>query len=175
VWDAGLQRLVWPLAGSHAQIVGDLGKVQLAQLATTTSVESSKPHLSTQKGFTAAQAIPYASTVVHEMRYSTAELGQRRQLGDVSVYTGAMLGGSFESQAFESRARPAGLVRGRPAIYIEVRGRYGTLAWERVPGEVNLIGFSGASRKPHAVEVLRSLADHGKVLTPAQWLTPARG
>jgi hypothetical protein len=169
LWDPVLRRLVWPLAGSHAQIIGDLGPATLANLARSIAVVGGKPHLRARGGYTAVSTIPYASTVVHEMRYVTAALGQVGTLGEGSLYTGAMSGASFESAALEAHARSAGSVRGRPAIYFEVAGRFGTLAWQPAPGQVSYIGFSGASIRPDAVEALRALANRGKALTPSQW------
>jgi hypothetical protein len=173
VWNSGEQLLVWPLAGSHAQIVGDLGQARLADLAMSIRIGRGEPHLTALNGFTTAATIPYRSSVVHEMRYSTADLG-RSELGEGLIYTGALSGASFESQVFEARARPAGLVRGRPAVYAEAKGRNGTLAWEPAPGEVAYIGFSGPPAPAGTIEVLRALADQGRALTPAQWQTKDR-
>jgi hypothetical protein len=176
VWNPGVQRLVWPLAGSHAEIVGDLGRAKLTDLAMGITVEAGKPHLLAHDGYDAVATIPYLPTVVHEMRYSTGELGQGSRLGDRSVYTGVVSGAAFESQAFEARAKSAGLVRGRQAIYSDVGGHYSTLAWERVPGEVTYIGFSGdqTTLSEPNIEALRALADKGRVLTPEQWLAKDR-
>jgi hypothetical protein len=173
-WNPDLQLLVWPIGGSHAQIVGDLGLTELTRLAMNITVEDGKAHLTAKNGFAAAATVTYRSTVVHEMRYSTVDLGQVRALGDGLVYTGAMSGASFESQVFEARAKPAGLVRGWPAIYAEVKGRNGTLAWEPAPGEVVYIGFSGSPARADTLEALRDLADKGRSLTPSQWETKDR-
>ncbi|MEP7193069.1 MAG: hypothetical protein ABI903_09415 [Actinomycetota bacterium] len=174
VWNAGAQLLVWPLAGLHAQIVGDLGQARLADLAMSIRIERGEPHLAASNGFATAATIPYRPTVVHEMRYGTADLGQRSELGDGLLYTGVLQGASFESQVLEARAEPAGLVRGRPAVYAEAKGRNGTLAWEPAPGEVAYIGFSGPPAPAGSIEVLRALADQGRALTPAQWQTKDR-
>ena len=178
VWSPGAQQLVWPLAGSHAQIVGDVGQTQLADLAMRITVETGRPHLAEPDGFAAGYGSLATTThlppVVHEMRYSTKDLGQESRFGDGLVYTGLMSGASLESQAFEARAKPAGFVRGYPAIYSDVPGGNGTLAWESAPGEVTYIGFSGSAtlagaKQADAIEALRGLADSGRPLTPAQW------
>jgi hypothetical protein len=49
-------------------------------------------------------------------------------------------GASFETLAFEAHAKPAGLVRGKPAIFSDVPSGDGALAWESGPGEVTYIG-----------------------------------
>jgi hypothetical protein len=169
VWRPDEQVLVWPLAGSHAQIVGDLGQAELADLAMTITVAAGKPHLPALDGFTAAPTITYRPPVVHEMRYGTNDLGHASTLGGGLVHTGVMSGAEFESMAFESHAKPAGFVRGKPAIYSDVQGGNGTLAWESAPGQVAYIGYSGAETSARAIEALRAMADKGRLLTPAQW------
>jgi hypothetical protein len=173
-WDHRSQMLVWPLAGSHAQIVGDLGQAKLADLARRVTVRSGKPHLSAPSGFTVSAAMTYRAPVVHEMRYSTTELGAVGKLGNSVVYTGATSGGTFESEAFRTHATPAGLVHGRPAIGYEIRGRQAALAWEPSPGTVLYIGFNGSSSATNVLETLRSLAEDGRELTAAQWQTKDR-
>jgi hypothetical protein len=174
VWSPRFQRLVWPLAGGHAQIVGDVGQTQLAELAMRITVEAGKPHLGALEGFTAAANTTYRPPIVHEMRYSTTDLGQERRLGRGLVYTGLMSGASFESQALESRAMPAGFVRGQPAIYSKTQNGNGALAWESAPGEVAYVSFDPFGAQADALtqdtfEALRALADSGRPLTPAQW------
>jgi hypothetical protein len=174
LWNPDLRRLVWPIAGSHAQIVGDLSQTELADLAMSMSIGGGRPQLTGVDGFAATATIPYRPSVVHEMRYSTADLGQLGTLGDGLVYTGTLSGASFESQVFEVQPQPAGMVRGKPAVYAQVKGRNGTLAWEPVPGEVAYIGFSGSPARTDPIEALRGLADKGRALTPAQWQTKDR-
>jgi len=174
VWNAGVRLLVWPLAGSHAQIVGDVGQPQLADLAMRITVEAGKPRLGALDGFTAAATTTYHPPVVHEMRYNTTDLGQDDTLGDGLVYTGLMSGASLESQAFAAGATPAGFVRGQPAIYSGAQDEAGTLAWEPAPGEVAYIGLSGSAMHAETIEALRAMADKGRMLTPVQWETMDR-
>ena len=180
VWSPGARQLVWPLAGSHAQIVGDLGQTRLADLAMRITVEAGKPRLAALDGFAATATTTFRPPIVHEMRYSTRDLGQEGTLGDGLVYTGLMSGASFESHAFESRAEPAGFVRGRSAVYSGVPGGERVLAWESAPGQVAYIGVSGSATEADAVtqaktiEVLRALVDRGRPLSPAQWQTKDR-
>jgi hypothetical protein len=180
VWNPGAQQLVWPLAGSHARIVGDLGQTQLCELATRITVQAGKPHLAALDGFAAMASTTYRPPLIHEMRYSTRALGLEGRLGHGLVYTGLMSGASFESRALQARARPAGFVRGQPAIHSDAQGDAGSLAWESTPGEVAYIGFSAsgaqaeARTRADAIEALRALADMGRPLTPAQWQTKDR-
>lgn len=174
VWNPDVQLLVWPLAGSNAQIVGDVGQAKLADLAMRITVEAGKPHLPALDGFAAAATITYRPPVVHEMRYSTDDLGQTSTLGDGIVFTGVISCASFESLSFESHAQPAGFVRGKPAIYSERQGGNGILAWEPAPGQVAYVGYSGSETSANAIEALRALADKGRLLTPAQWETKDR-
>jgi hypothetical protein len=174
VWNPGAQTLVWPLGSSYAQIVGDLGQSTLEDLATATTVTDGRPHFAAPAGFAIEVTIPYRSPVVHEMRYGAVDLGQMGTLGDSLVFTGVTWAASFETLAFESHATPAGLVRGKPAIYSGALGGSGTLAWESAPGEVTYIGYEGPESSARAMEALRALADKGRMLTPEQWATKDR-
>jgi len=174
VWNPGAARLIWPLGTTYAQIVGDLGQSTLENLATRITVESGKPHFQTLDGFTAAAVIPYRPPLVHEMRYGAKVLGQLDTLGDGLVFTGVTWGASFESLALESHAKPAGLVRGKPAIYSNALGGNGFLAWEPAPAQVHYIGFSGSPSSAGAIVALRALADKSRLLTPTQWQTKDR-
>ena len=123
-WNADAQSLIWPLAGSHAQIVGDVGQAQLADLAMRVTVVSGH-HLAALDGFTAAATTTYRFPLIHEMRYETVDLGQESKLGTGEVWTGVTTGASFEFELLRVRAVPggsafyksAGVVRGKPAIY----------------------------------------------------------
>ena len=174
VWNPGAQKLVWPLGGSYAQIVGDLGQATLEDLATRITVEGEEPRFSAPGGFTAAALTTYGSPVVHEMRYGAKELGREVTLGDGLVFTGVATGADIESLAFEAHANSVGLVRGSPAIFTEGVGGNGAMAWEAAPGEVTYIGYSGSALTDGAIEALRALADTGRVLSPAQWETRDR-
>ncbi len=174
VWNPGTRKLVWPLGGSYAQIVGDLGQSTLENLATRITAEGGKPQFQALDGFTAGAISPYRSALVHEMRYSAMSLGQEGTLGDGLVFAGVASGASFESLAFESRAKQVGLVDGMPAIFSEAQGGNGILAWEPSPGLVHYVGYSGSPSTPAAIEALRALADNRSLLTPAQWQTKDR-
>lgn len=177
MWNPGVQKLAWPLGGSHAQIVGDLGQATLENLALRVTAEGGKPHFSALDGFAVVATTPYRSPVVHEMHYDALALAHESRLGDGLVLTGVTSAASFESLAFEAHAKPAGLVRGKPAIFTEGLGGNGTLAWEPAPGEVHYIGYigySGTMSSADAIEALRGLADKGRLLTPAQWETKDR-
>jgi hypothetical protein len=174
VWNPGARMLVWPLGGFHAQIVGDVGQATLENLATRIAVEGGKPRFQALDGFKAEATTPYRSPVVHEMRYDTNDLGKASTLGGGLVFTGVTSEASFETLAFETHAKQAGLVRGSPAIYSEGQVGNGILAWEPAPGLVHYIGYSGAVSSADAVEALRALADKGRLLTPSQWQTRDR-
>lgn len=169
----GTQLLVWPLAGSNAEILGDVGLApsQLADLAMQVTVVDGRPHFSGLDGFTAEAPTTYRPPLVHEIRYGTRELRQESALGTGEVWTGVTTGASFEFELLAVHAEPRGFVRGKPAIYSNDPGMNWTLAWESAPGEVTYIGYSGTTRGTKAVEALRALADKGTALTPARWLT----
>ncbi|NMM35128.1 MAG: hypothetical protein HHJ13_14240 [Phycicoccus sp.] len=178
IWSANAQRLVWPLADSYAQIVGDLGQEQLVDLAILVRIKGGKPNLLNLDGLETEPTTTFGSPVNHEMQYRAGQLGQDATLGGGQVWVGVMTGASFESQALGTHAKPAGIVRGKPAIYCTggVPGwgsgqSTGNLVWESAPDEVSYIGFSGSATKETAIKTLRALADTGKTLTPAEWLT----
>ena len=108
------------------------------------------------------------------MRYSTDNLGQAGLRGSGLIYTGVTLGTSFETLVFEARAKPAGIVRGKMAVFSSVPSGNGALAWESSPGEVSYIGTEGMATRANAVETLRALANSARVLTPRQWETKDR-
>jgi len=174
VWNPGTQKLTWPLGTSYAQIVGDLGQTTLEDLAARVTIEVGKPHFAALDGFAATAVIPYDSPVVHEMRYSTDDLGEAGKRGSGLIYTGVTSGASFETLLFEAHAKLAGFVRGRLALFSEVPSGNGALAWESAPGEVTYIGTEGMATRANAIETLRALANNGRLLTPKQWETKDR-
>jgi hypothetical protein len=174
IWNPGTRKLTWPLGSSHAQIVGDLGQATLEDLATRVTIDLGEPRFSPLKGFAARDAIPYDSPVVHEIRYSTDDLGEAGIRGSGLIYTGVTLGASFETLVFEANAQPAGSVRSMPALFSRVPSGNGALAWESAPGEVTYVGTAGIATRANAVETLRALADNAQMLTPRQWETKDR-
>src|SRR5665647_337399 len=184
-WNAESRSLVWPInEGYNAKIVGDVGQTRLGDLATRITVQQGRPHFSPVDGFTATTATTYRPPAVHELSYQSVDLGQAGRLGTGEIWTAVMSGAGAEAQAFEDGAKPAGLVRGKPAIYTTnpYPPRYsfaagqnsGALCWESAPDEVTCIGFESPATEKDAIEVLRALADKGTVLSPAQWLSRDR-
>jgi len=174
VWNPLAKKLAWPLGSSHAQIVGDLGQRVLGDLAARVTVVGGKPQFSALDGFAATAVVPYDPPVLHEMRYSTDDLGEAGIRGSGLIYTGVTPGASFETSIFEVHGKPAGFVRGKPAVFSEVPSGNGALAWESAPGEVTYIGTEGIATRANAIETLRSLANNGRLLTPRQWETKDR-
>jgi hypothetical protein len=178
--------LIWPLAGSFAGIVGDLGQAPLADLAAHVTVESGRPRFSPVDGFTVAATTTIDPSVSHEMRYTSMELGQTSTLGWGQVWTVVLRGAALEGPALGGYRTPTGFVRGKPAVLFDtligtltgigdVGGNGMTLAWESAPGEETYISFSGRMNSflidAKSLEALRALADKGTVLTPTQWLS----
>jgi hypothetical protein len=183
VWNPGSRTLVFPLGTSHGQIVGDLGQTTLENLAARVKVVNARPHFMSLNGFTASPMTTLGPPDVHEMRYQAVDLGQNERLGKGEVWVSVMTGAGLETEAFVDRARPAGLVRGKPAIYTvdpypqrhSLTGETaGALAWESAPGEVTSIGFEGNANQKVAIQVLRSLADKANGLSPTRWLSMDR-
>ena len=181
-WNAGSRSLVWPInEGYNAKIVGDLGQTQLADLATRITIQEGRPRFSPVDGFAATTVTTYRPPAVHQLSYQAVELEQAGGLGIDVIWTAVMSGAGAEAQAFEDGARPAGLVRGKPAIFTAnpYPPRYsfatgqnsGALVWESARDEVTCIGYDGSATAKETIEVLRALADKGKLLSPAQWLS----
>lgn len=184
-WNAESRSLVWPInEGYNAKIIGDLGQTQLADLAAHVTVQQGRPRLSPVGGFAATTSTTYRPPAVHELSYQTVDLGQEDRLGTGVIWTAVMSGAGAEVQAFEDGAMPAGLVRGKPAIFTTnpypprdpfVTGQSsGALVWESARDEVTCIGYDGSATEKEAIEVLRTLADKGTVLSPAGWLSRDR-
>jgi len=180
-WNSQSRSLVWPInEGYNAKIVGDLGRRRLADLATRITVQQGRPHFSPVDGLAATTPTTYRPPAVHEISYQSVDLGQEGRLGTGEVWTAVMSGAGVEAQGFEDGARPAGLVRGKPAIftanpypprYANATGHNsGALVWESAPDEVTCIGFESPATTEEAIEALRGLADKDTVLSPAQWL-----
>jgi hypothetical protein len=174
MWNPGTQKLAWPMGISYAQIVGDLGQKTLEDLAAQVTVEGGKPHFSGLAGFAATAVIPFDPPLVHEMRYSTDDLGEAGIRGSGLIYTGVTPGASFETLVLEAHAKPAGVVRGQPALFSALPSGNGALAWESEPGEVTYIGTEGMATRADDIETLRVLANNGRLLTPTQWETKDR-
>jgi len=184
-WNAESLSLIWPInEGYNAKIVGDLGQARLADLATRITVQQGRPHFLPVDGFAASAPTTSRPPVVHEIRYQSVDLGQESKLGTGEIWTAVMTGTGAEAQAFEDGVRPAGFVRGKPAIFTTnpYPSRYsfatgqnsGALVWESAPDEVTCIGYDGSATEKEAIEALRALADKGTMLSPAQWLSRDR-
>lgn len=95
-WDRNAQTLVFPMGGSYAQIVGDLGLATLAELAMRTTDgrdgnADGRPHFLGLKGFAASAVTTFRSPVLNEIRYETRDLGVAK-LGKGQIWTGVMRG-----------------------------------------------------------------------------------
>jgi hypothetical protein len=184
VWNPGSQTLLFPIGQSHAQIVGDLGLATLQNLAVRVTIANGKPQISSLRDFAASATTTVSPADIHEMSYQSADLGQEGRLGPGQIWTAVMTGAGVEAAAFADRARPAGSVRDKPAIYSTnpYPPRYafafgtstGFLAWESTPGIVTCIGYEGFAGQTEAIKALRALADEGTVLTPTEWLNKDR-
>lgn len=162
--------VVWPLAGSHARIRGDLTERELRAVAAGTTVVAGRPVVRPPAGLAVVTTGPYRSPVIHELRYGSSELGEGAVLGGGLTYTGVTSGGGFEDQLYATRGTGAGTVDGRPAVVSAVLGGNATLAWEPSPGLVAYVGYSGAPVDDRAVAALRRLAGQARLLDTGQWL-----
>jgi hypothetical protein len=168
---AGRGFILWPLGNGHARIRGDLPQADLVHIAESTTLLSGLlPEVRLTEGFKVIARGPSRLPLIHEVRYRSADLGLVPALGDGLVYTGMTSGGGFEDALYAAGARPAGTVRGSPAVVSWVEGGNATLAWEPSAGVVAYVGWSGAEMSPKAITALRQLAAGSYLLTPRQWL-----
>ena len=167
---AGRGFILWPLGDGHARVRGDLPSADLMRIAELTTVAAGRPLVRAPEGFRVIAVGPSRLPLIHEIQYSSSELGLRLALGDGITYTGLTSGGGFEDALYAAGATPAGRVQGVPAVVSTVQGGNGTLAWEPSPGVVAYVGWSGAEMSPKAFTALRTLAQGAHLLTPRQWL-----
>jgi hypothetical protein len=161
--------VTWPVAGKHARVRGDLIEPTLLAIAAGTTVVAGRPVVTPPSGLMVVFSGTYRPTIVRQIRYGTAELGEQAELGSGLTYTGVVDGGGFEDWLYAVPTRDGGLVRGRHAIVSAVLGGNATLAWEAAPGVVAFIGYSGAELDDGAVAALRRLAARSRLLTEAEW------
>jgi hypothetical protein len=161
--------VVWPIAGRHARIRGDLAQAELIRLALATHVVAGLPAIRPPSGYWIRLAAPYRSGSIHEIRYHASQLGGAAARLDGLIYTGLLAAGAgFEDRLYALAAGDAGMVHGRPAVAAVTVGARPTLAWEVAPGTVAYLGYSG-SRPDRAVDVLRQLASQSRALCGKEW------
>ncbi len=168
---AGRGFILWPLGNGYARIRGDLPQTDLVRIAQFTMLLSGLlPEVRPTQGFRVIARGPSRLPLIHEVRYSSADLGLVPALGEGLIYTGVTSGGGFEDALYAAGVRPAGTVHGSPAVLSSVQGGNATLAWEPSAGVVAYVGWSGAEMSTKAITALRELAAGSYMLTPSQWL-----
>jgi hypothetical protein len=160
---------IWPLAGAHARIHGDLPAAALATISARTSVVRGKPVVDPPAGYTATTTGSYRPASIHEIRYPTQSLSENDALSGGLTYTGTVSGGGYDDALLATTVTPAGLVGGRPAVISSVFGGNGALAWEPAPGVIAYIGYSGGQLSDDATAALLRLAARARPLTAQQW------
>jgi hypothetical protein len=172
---AAYEQVVWPVAGSHARVRGDLGTGALLTIAARTSIVRGRPVVRPSRGYIATRSLPYRPREVHEVRYR-----DRGGLGAYGtrlgfVYTGVIRTGGFEDQLYAQRAEPADVVHGWPAVASVVMGGNATVAWSPLPGLVAYVGYSGVMYTAAAKAALTCLARRTRPMSEAAWraTTPA--
>lgn len=158
--------VVWPLAGEHARVRGDLPHRSLREVARNTRVVDGRPVVDPPQGLRVVATGPYRSPHVRSVRYPGTDVP-----GDLGglVYTGVLTGGGFEDQLYEHGARRAGTVDGSPAVVSAVKGGNGTLAWQLRPGVVGYVGYSGSELDDGVVRTLRRLAAGAEGVDLRHW------
>ncbi|AYF30017.1 hypothetical protein CSH63_21630 [Micromonospora tulbaghiae] len=137
--------LTWPLAGSQAQIRGDVGAAGLAALADRVTVVGGRPRLDPPAGYVVTFTGPYRAAGVHEAGYGSAAAAEQDALGDGWVHTRLVDGGGFEDALYAAGARAAPAVGGHPAVLAGVREGSSLLCWEPEPGRVAFVTYGGGT------------------------------
>ncbi|MFI0448484.1 hypothetical protein [Actinomadura sp. 6N118] len=161
--------IVWKIAGSYARIRGDLPERDLVRIAAATTVVDWRPTVRTLAGFPQITDGHYRPLVIREARYGSKELAEGAALGGGLTFVGVAPVGGVEDRLFAANARPAGTVRGEPAVVTSAMGGNGLLAWEPTPGTVAFVGYSGARMNDDAVAALRRVAERTRLLNEQQW------
>lgn len=171
VGHAGDREVVWPIAGAHARVRGDLAEARLVEIAKRTSVVAGRPTVRPPTGFSMVFTGPYRAPVVQEARYGSAELGEGASLGNGLAYTGVLRAGGFEDQLYARHGRGGYRVGGHPAVLSSVQGGNDTLAWEPSPGLIAYVGYSGSSLNDQAAHALSRLAERAQLISTTAWQT----
>ena len=135
VWDAGTQRHVWPLSGSRPRS-SEVAQGRARHLTTFASLLSAAggtfPYLLGSPSQTPPTLRIPCRPRDALRRYGSEKQGsaRRRSFASSRSHVGSVL---FESLGSSLHARPAGFVRGNPAIYPAPWGKAGTLAWGSPP------------------------------------------
>ena len=166
---AAYRQVVWPLAGAHARVRGDLGPEALLAIAARTSVVHGRPVVRPPRGYLVTRSLPYRPTEVHEVRYR-----DRGGLGAYGtrlgfVFTGVVRAGGYEDQIYVQGAEPAGLVHRWPAVVSMLMGGNATLVWSPRPGIVAYVGYSGVMYDSGANAALTCLSRRSRPLSDAEW------
>lgn len=168
--------VVWPIAGAHARVRGDLPAPELVAVAAATTVTAARPVVAKVPGLQVVSAGSYRPTAIREARYGSDTVGEAATLGGGLTYTGVVTaGGGFEDQLYAQAGATVGEVHCRPAVMSPVRGGSATLAWEPLPGVVAYVGYSGGEPGDRAASALSRIAARTRVLSVAEWqaLNPA--
>ena len=160
---------IWPLAGKHARVHGDLTEPELAAIADGTRIVAGRPQVKAPNGFTATPATTYDPVDLNEVRYGTVGLGEQDSLDGGLTFTGVTSGGRFDDDLLDTPPTPVGEVAGKPAVITSVFGGNGALAWDPVPGVIAYIGYSGATLSDNATNALLRLAARARFLDAGQW------
>lgn len=173
--------ITWALAGSYARVRGDLGAEALAAIVPATSVDASGHlQLDAPAGLTIDSSEPYWPAVEREHRYGSQALGEDGPLGPGLTWVGlTSSAGGLEDEVFARGVTGEFTVNGVPAVAVEssnpnpgtptqLSGN-GELIWEPQPGVAVVVGYSGNSFGPAAIDALVRLAGRVRLLSDAEW------
>lgn len=154
--------IVWPLAGQHARVRGDLSTAVLAQIAAATVVIDGRPQVAPPAGFRVISRSPLRMPLVHQVFYDGGQLGL--------TFTSLARSGGFEEALYATKVTPAGEVHGAPAVASDAGSGTGTVAWEPSPGLVAYVGWSGEPLSQSSTFTAVRLAQESRILSPREWL-----
>ncbi|XVV16598.1 hypothetical protein ACQP2X_20180 [Actinoplanes sp. CA-131856] len=154
--------VVKALGGGHVRVRGDLPAADLRAIADRVRLSGGRPVVSPPPGLSVVASGTYRPASIHEVRYGSAELGEREALGGGLTFTGVAAAGGYEDHLYAT------------GELTSVFGGNGAIAWEPKPGLIAFIGYSGSLRTAAADEALKRLAGRARAINGDGWraMTP---
>ncbi|SNY66081.1 hypothetical protein [Paractinoplanes atraurantiacus] len=149
--------VVKALGGEHVRVRGDLPVADLRAIADRVRLSGGRPVLTPPAGLSVVASGTYRPASIREVRYGTADLGEREALGGGLTFTGVAAAGGYEDHLYATGSLSS------------VFGGNGAIAWEPQPGLIAFIGYSGAERSEAADEALKRLAGRARAINGDGW------
>ncbi|MFG1997377.1 hypothetical protein ACGFJ7_46115 [Actinoplanes sp. NPDC048988] len=156
------QMVVKALGAAHVRVRGDLPAADLRAIADRVRLSGGRPVVSPPPGLSVVASGTYRPASIHEVRYGSADVGEREALGGGLTFTGVAAAGGYEDHLYAT------------GDLTSVFGGNAAIAWEPKPGLIAFIGYSGSERTEAADQALRRLAARARAINGDGWraMTP---